>query len=250
VFPTLLDQTRLTMAQLHAFWLNADPLIRELIPVAHNLGPTVEAVRQLSPPLKRLFVNLGPLITASKAGLPATSEFLRGLGCTPQPGIICPPNPATQTLLPALGTLLEQLNPVLNWLSLHQQLTSDFISNGGTPLSATATTVGGNGVMCARLPCGHYLRQFGLTGPESFGLYQNRDPNNRGNSYPPGVYPIRQIAAKEGLPSWDCKNAGGEHGPKGDEPGGSPSCWVAPPLPGAKGPYQIPHLLQAHYSGR
>ena len=251
IFPTFLDQSRLTMAQLQTFALNADPVIKGLIPVAQNLGPTLQAVRALSPDLKRLFVNLGPLITVSRTGLPATAEFLRGLGCAPGNGVSCPPNSATDTLLPALGTFLEQINPVFWWLSQHQQLLSDFISNGAVGLSGFQTTLGGTGVTCpGGVPCGHYLRQFGLTGPEGFGLYQNRDPNNRGDTYPPGVYPIKQIAAKEGLPSWDCKNAGGEHGPKGDQPTGSPSCWVAPPLPGARGAYQIPHLLQAHYPGK
>jgi ABC-type transporter Mla subunit MlaD len=242
VLPTFLDQTRLTMDRLRTFSQAADPLARELIPVARNLGPTLRAVRTLSPNLKHLFVNLRPLIAVSKQGLPAVAEVLRGLGCSPQPGVAC----SQSTLLPALATALEQLNPILNWLSIHQLLMSDFIANGGTGLSATTTALGGSGLTCHGLPCAHYLRQFGVSGNEGFGIYQNRDPNNRGNTYPPAVFPIKEIAAKEGLPAWDCKNAGGEHGPEGDQPFGSPTCWVAPPLSGAK-PYRIPHLLQAHY---
>jgi virulence factor Mce-like protein len=242
ILPTFLDQSRFTMARLRAFSLNTDPLLKELIPVAHNLTPTVQAVRRLAPPLKHVFVNLTALIAVSKQGLPAVAEVLRGLGCTPESGVACSPS----TLLPALATALEQVNPILNWLSIHQQLTSDFISNGGTGLSATTTTLGGSGFTCHGLPCGHYLRQFGVSGNEGLAIYQNRDPNNRGNTYPPGVFPLRDIARREGLPAWDCKNAGGEHGPEGDQPFGTPTCWVAPPLPGAKR-YQIPHILQAHY---
>jgi virulence factor Mce-like protein len=243
ILPTFLDQSRFTMARLQTFALNTNPLNHELIPVAHNLGPTLHALQRLSPPLGHLFVNLNPLITVSKQGLPALAEVLRGAGCSPQPGITC----SQSTLLPALATALDQVNPILNWLSIHQLLTSDFISNGGTGLSATTTALGGSGRTCNGLPCGHYLRQFGISGSETFGIYQNRDANNRGNAYPPAVYPVQQIAEKEGLPAWDCKNAGGEHGPEGDFPFGSPSCWVAPPLPGAKGRYEIPHILQAHY---
>jgi virulence factor Mce-like protein len=255
VFPTFLDQSRLTMARLQSFAFNADqaccvagqtaPLLKELIPVAQNLSPTLQAVKRLSPDLKKLFVNLDPLITVSKKGLPATEEFLKGLGCTPQHDVTCPPNPATQTLLPALGTFLEQLNPIVNWLAVHQQLTSDFISNGGTPLSARTTTFGGTGLTCNGTPCG------------TFGIHQNRDPNNRGNTYPgpifgPAVQPEWfnfDISA-----AWDCKNtqSGGPQGPSGD--GGQPTaqlgCWIAPLLPGAKGRYQIPHILQAHYPNR
>jgi phospholipid/cholesterol/gamma-HCH transport system substrate-binding protein len=265
VFPTFLDQSKLTMAQLQTFAFNADqaccvagqnaPLLKELIPVAQNLGPTLHAVQLLSPPLKKLFVNLNPLITVSQTGLPATAEFLRGLGCIDSvtPGQ-CPANPATQTLLPALGTFLEQLNPILNWLGQHQQLTSDFISNGGTPLSATATTVGGNGLTCDGVPCGHYLRQFGLTGAESFSIAPNRDTNNRGNTYPAPLWGVnKNNFIYDTAGAWDCKNAtgGGTRAPGPDQP--SPNaeqgCWVAPPLPGAK-PGQIPHLLKASYPNK
>ena len=91
-----------------------------MLPVAADLKPTLRSVRVLSPDLRRLFVNLGPLITASKTGLPAIRDVLQG--ATP--------------LLGALGPFLEQLNPILSWLSLHQQLIADFISNGATGIAA------------------------------------------------------------------------------------------------------------------
>jgi virulence factor Mce-like protein len=259
VFPTFLDQSRLTQAQLQSFSFNVDqaccvagqtkPLLKELIAVAQNLAPTLQAVRRLAPNLKHLFINLNPLITVSKRGLPATEEFLKGLGCsTDNPKVFtCPPNAATQTLLPALGGFLEQLNPIINWLAAHQQLTADFISNGGTPLSATTDAMGGSGLTCQGVPCGHYLRQVGMSGNESLGIYQSRDPNNRGNTYPPplvGGFTNNYIY--DAPPAWDCRNTGGQHLPQGDQPLGSPGCWVAPTLPGAK-PGQIPHLMKAHY---
>jgi hypothetical protein len=213
----------------------------------------MHALRQLSPPLKKLFFNLDPLITVSRTGLPATAEFLKGLGCTPQPGLTCPPDPATRTLLPALGSFLEQLNPILNWLAQHQQLIPDFISNGSTPMAATTTTFGGAGMTCGGVPCGHYLRQFGLLGPESLAIYQNRPPNNRGNTYPNplvGAFTNNFIYDVPG--AWDCNNTGGQHLPQGDAPGGVPGCWVAPPLPGAPNtfPRHIPHIIQARYPNK
>ena len=113
-FPDFLTQQRLTMASLKAFSTDADPVIKELIPVAQQLGPTLTALKDLSPSLRQLFVKLGPLITASRTGLPATERTLKGLG----------PN----KLLDSVGPFLEQLNPILYWLSLHQQLISDFIT--------------------------------------------------------------------------------------------------------------------------
>ena len=44
VFPTFLNEQRLTMADLKTFSLNADPVVKELIPVAQQLGPTLTAV--------------------------------------------------------------------------------------------------------------------------------------------------------------------------------------------------------------
>ena len=139
------------MARLQSFSLDADaaccvagqtaPLMKELIPVADDLGPTFRALRQLSPDLHRLFVNLNPLIDAAKTGLPAYRDVLRG----------------AKPLLAALGPFLEQLNPILDWLGLHQQLVSDFISNGGYAIAARTTSYsGGIGLVSTlRSDCSH-----------------------------------------------------------------------------------------------
>jgi phospholipid/cholesterol/gamma-HCH transport system substrate-binding protein len=239
VFPMFLNESQLTFDKLKAFALNTDPLMKELIPVARDLGPTLHSVRVLSPDLERFFRNLGPLITVSKAGLPAYADVLHGLqhqGC------------AQNCLLGALGPFLEQLNPILTWLSLHQQLISDFISNGAGPLAATTATFAGNGV-------GHYLRQFGPTGPETLSFAANRDPGNRGNTYPPPLWLAQILNAGGnfpgdwGLPAWDCNNTGGPHrSSPNPPPNGTQACWVAP-LPGA-GRGQIPHVTAAKYSSR
>jgi hypothetical protein len=235
VFPTFLNETKATMAKLQTFSLNTDPLIRELIPVAQQLKPTLHSVQLLAPPLEHFFTNLGTLITVSKTGLPAVSEFLTG---------------ATPTL-GAVGTFLEQLNPILGWLSLHQQLISDFISQGGTALAATTTTFSGDGV-------GHYLRQFSPIGPETLSFAPNRDSNNRGDTYPPSLWLAQaNNAIKGNFPSWDCKNTGApgdgsqpSNGLPAGTPGATEACWVAPLLPGAAGQNQIPHIMAKQYPGK
>lgn len=241
IFPSFLNQQRLTMAALQSFSTNADPVIRELIPVAQQLGPTLNALRQLSPYLRHLFVKLGPLITASQTGLPATQRVLQGLG----------PN----KLLDSLGPFLEQLNPILWWLSQHQQLISDFITAGGVSLFPRTTTFGTHGT-------GHYLRQFGPTGNETLSLQPTRDPNNRGNTYPsplwlpsgdPGAFTMGN------LPAWDCRNTGapGSGATTGStsqtgQPTAEQPCWVQPRLPGQKKSYtyKITQLRPAKYSSR
>ncbi len=242
VFPTFLNETKQTMARLQSFSSNTDPLIKELQPVAQQLGPTLASVRTLSPYLRSLFTNLGPLITASKTGLPAIRDTLNG----------------TTPLLASLGPFLEQLNPILTWLSLHQQLISDFISNGAGGIAATTTSFSGG--------TGHYLRQFGPVGAETLSLASNRDSDNRGNTYPPPLWLANPAAFAAGgkfpgsfaLPSWDCTNSGaagnGDKAASGTPSQfvqGSQACWTAPPLNGLLGQTnssRFPQVRAATYS--
>ena len=122
-------------------------------------------------------------------------------------------------MLGALGTFLDQLNPILGWLSDHQQLISDFISNGATGIAATTTSFAGGGI-------GHYLRQFSPVGSETLSFATNRDSDNRGNTYPGPVWLNNAMNfAKGNFPSWDCKNtgAGGDGSTAGNgEPSSTP----------------------------
>jgi hypothetical protein len=160
-------------------------------------------------------------------------------------------------LLDQLGPFLEQLNPILVWLEGHQQLTADFITNGGGSFFARTLTFGGHGT-------GHYLRQFGPSGPETLSISPQRDPNNRGNDYPSSLW-LSQIFPGSGggksvndwgLAAWDCKNATGGHDHpsyqqgSSSNPFGEQTCWTQSPQPGAVGPYRVPSINQAHYSGR
>ncbi len=244
VFPTFLNESKSTMTRLQSFARNTDPLIRELVPVSQQLRPTLASLATLSPYLKSFFTNLGPLITASRTGLPATRDFLKG----------------TTPLLGSLGPFLGQLNPVLTWLSLHQQLISDFISNGGGSLAAKTTTFGTQGT-------GHYLRQFGPVGAETLSFAANREPDNRGNVYPPPLWLADPKTFSAGgkypgsfaLAAWDCNNTGapgnGEQPAGATLPGllsqGKQACLVAPSvaaLIGQDNPSRFPHINARTYS--
>jgi virulence factor Mce-like protein len=244
VFPSFLDETKATMARLQSFSQDTDPLVKELEPVATNLRPTLADVRRLAPSLRSFFVSLGPLITASKTGLPAVRDVLNG--ATP--------------LLASLGPFLEQLNPVLTWLSLHQQLIADFISNGAAGLAAKTTSFSGDGT-------GHYLRQFQPVGAETLSFAANRDAANRGNTYPPPLWLADGRTFSAGgkntgsfaLPSWDCNNTGAPgDGSVAASPGApsisqtaTPACWVAPPLASLLGQSgKFPRIGPATYSNK
>jgi phospholipid/cholesterol/gamma-HCH transport system substrate-binding protein len=209
IFPTFLDESKATLARLRTFALDTDPLIKDLRPVAHDLVPTLRATRQLAPDLRRFFVNLGPLIDASKRGLPALRDVLNGL----------------DPLLGQLGPFLEQLNPILQWIEYNQPITSNFMSAGATSVGDT-TTAGSGGV-------GHYLRQFGPTGPDTIALSPTRQSFTRGNSYPYGAnLSIPEMGKFLNIPSHDCNNAGGETMYSTDPVNGHASCFVEPAAPG------------------
>jgi virulence factor Mce-like protein len=239
--PAFEVETRSTLARLQTFAQNTNPLVLQLIPVAEDLGPTLTAVKQVSPDLQHLFVQLDPMVTASETGFPAFSDVLTG----------------AKPLLAAVAPFLGQLNPILSWLSLHQQLISDFISVGAVGVAAKTTLYGGAGLKCGGTPCGHYLRQFSPIGPQTSGLAATRDPNSRGNTYPPSLWLADPLSFTAGgkypgsfaLPSFDCRSTGAPGNGSRPATATDQACWVAPTLPGAK-PGQIPHLLAAHFPSR
>jgi phospholipid/cholesterol/gamma-HCH transport system substrate-binding protein len=207
VFPTFERETRATFDRLDAFQENTLPLILDLQPVAEDLSPTLRSVRQLSPNLSTLFVDLDDLVRVSKRGLPSLARFVDG--ATP--------------LLNSLDPFLANLNPVLSYLEFYKTSATDFLSNPPAGLSGTLTPEPGQ--PSAR----HVLRQIGYITEESLSVYPNRLPTNRGNGY---IRPLDRILASGraasigGFPSFDCDNTGGQRVP-GD--GKSPATGIGPP---------------------
>ncbi len=187
IFPTFLDETKLTLARLRTFAINTEPLIRDLEPVLDDLQPTMASLRRLSPDLENLFDNLGPLISAGDKGLPALSRVLRGLDPT----------------LEATGPFLQQLNPLLRYLEFNQTKVSDFFNIGPVALG------GLRGTLPNSKSNGHVLPQIIMFGAESLPAL-TRSSSNRGNAYlkPNSLRDPNTLV----LPSFDCNNSG-EKGP-------------------------------------
>jgi virulence factor Mce-like protein len=206
IFPTFLDESKATLARLRRFAADTDPLIRDLRPAMRDLAPTVRDVRALAPDLRRSFRDLDPLVRVSRSGLPALRDTLRGVG----------------PMLGALGPFLAELNPILQYLEVHQADVSDFISNGtGAIADTTQSTSGG---------IGHYLRQVGVEGVEAAAVFGTRLPTNRGNSYlgPLDLYPSPKAAEFFMFPNYDCVPTGGKEIRSDQESGGrTPGCYVA-----------------------
>ena len=121
VLPTFERQSQITLERLNQFAHFTNPLINELRPAAQEISPTLIELEQISPDLVHLFRNLGPLVTASKAGLPATDQFLNDL----------------RPLLGQLSPFLRQINPILYGLGQYQKEVNAFFSNTVAATEAT-----------------------------------------------------------------------------------------------------------------
>ena len=250
IFPTFLDESKKTFAKLETFSRNADPVIRDLRPAIHELRPALRATKAFAPDLRNTFVKLNPLITASKKGLPALRDTLN----------------ATTPLLAQIQPFLENLNPILKYLEYYQWQTADFIANGAGAEADTVPTTTPDEM-------GHYLRQWGPTGLETAGFFNNRPSIDRGNAYLPPVWNGTEYATKMIYPEHDCANVAAvpsenqaagtwrqvmpapdiEHSSPYDsnnDPGGKdPSCWVFPPKGYPPGnTRQVPHIEALDYS--
>ena len=141
-FPTFLDESRLTFNRLKDFSLNADPLMRQLVPAAEELSPTLIAFSKLAPESKGFFEGLGPVIKRAPTGFAALRKIFRDE---------FPP------LLRAVDPFLRNLNPILTGLKLYKSEVTSFFANlaatfnGELPLDRSE----------AGEPQPHYLRVIG-----------------------------------------------------------------------------------------
>jgi virulence factor Mce-like protein len=210
IFPTFLEESRLTLKRLEAFSRHAYPLVRDLQPVMRELRPTLVSTRQLAPSLNTYFRGFNRQIDISERSLPALREILD----------------ETLPTFKSLGPFLSEFNPIFEWLEVHQHLVADFLGNGAGGTKDTVPAVGPN-------ETGHYLRQLGPTGAESLGVHPRRLPSNRGNAYLPAIIPGRDSAIEKIFPNWDCLPAnnfapGSQATPVGRAPGppARPACFV------------------------
>jgi phospholipid/cholesterol/gamma-HCH transport system substrate-binding protein len=205
VFPTFLDESRLTLARLETFSINAHPLINDLKPVADQLGPTFSDLGALSPDLQTFFNRLPPVIRDSNVDLPAAAAFLRG----------------ARPVLAALHVFLPELNPILSYWNFDQDRIAHFLATGGSAFhyKVAPTT---NGVP------GYALAQFGVTNNESIQNRMQRPSNERANAYlAPNAY---NRAVNLGIvESFDCKPSGGKvRDPSDNGLQAIPPCFVQP----------------------
>jgi phospholipid/cholesterol/gamma-HCH transport system substrate-binding protein len=182
--PTFEKESSTTLTRLSKFSQNANPVVTDLRPAARELSPTLVQMSKLAPDLKALFRDLNPLIDASKAGLPATREFLDEL----------------HPLLAEFDGPLKQLNPVLDGAALYKNEIAAFFANSSAATQATTPVAGSSEPV-------HYLRTSNPQNPEMLAVYSKRLSSNRTNPYP---FPGDSLNLKSGLPSFETRNCTGQ----------------------------------------
>ncbi len=179
-FPTFLDESRVTFSRLKDFSLNADPLMRQLVPAAEELSPTLIALSKLAPESKGFFEGLGPVIRRAPTGFSALRKIFRDE---------FPP------LLRAVDPFLRNLNPILVGLKFYKADLSAFFANVAAALSGELPGEGEG-------PQPHYLRVVGPLNPEVVATYPRRLAINRNSPYSP---PKWAEGLTSGLPSFDTR---------------------------------------------
>jgi phospholipid/cholesterol/gamma-HCH transport system substrate-binding protein len=184
-FPTFQDESKLTLNRLKGFAINADPVMKQLVPVAEQLSPTLTAFSKLAPQAKGFFEGLEPVIDRAPTGFPAARKLFRDQ---------FPP------LLRAVDPFLRNLNPVITGLGLYKhELTATMgniaaISNAVLPTEYVSGESAGEKI--------HYLRAIGPFSPNSLSTYPSLTTTNRINAYP---QPLGAKSLATGLPSFDTR---------------------------------------------
>jgi phospholipid/cholesterol/gamma-HCH transport system substrate-binding protein len=180
-FPTFQDESRLTLDRLAEFAVNADPLMRQLVPAAEQLSPTLVAFANLAPEAKGFFEGLSTVIERAPTGFPALRKLFRDE---------FPP------LLRAVDPFLRNLNPLLTGLNLYRRELAALFGN------FAATFSGELPVENAAKEKLNYLRTMGPILPETLATYENRLVTNRNSAYSPPGWAEDLFS---GLPSFDTR---------------------------------------------
>jgi virulence factor Mce-like protein len=165
-FPTFEDESRLTVSRLKRFSLEADPLMRQLVPAAEQLSPTLISLSKLAPESKAFFEGLGPVIERAPTGFAAFRKIFADE---------FPP------LLRAVDPFIRNLNPILVGLKLYKVDLTAFFAN----LAATfnGKLISPTGKEEGEAP--RYLRVIGPMNPETLSTYPSRLAINRNSAYSP-----------------------------------------------------------------
>jgi phospholipid/cholesterol/gamma-HCH transport system substrate-binding protein len=183
-FPTFEDESRLTLDRLKTFSVDADPVMKQLVPVAEQLSPTLIALSKFAPQAKGFFEGLKPVIARAPSGFPALRKLFRDQ---------FPP------LLRAVDPFLRNVNPILTGLDLYKHELTATMGNIAAISNAQLPVENAQGENA------HYLRAMGPFSPESLATFPSHTTLSRTNAYP---QPLAAKSLASGLPSFDTRGCG------------------------------------------
>lgn len=156
-------------------------------------------------------------------------------------------------VLDALDPFLANLNPVIRYLAFYRTEITGYLTGPPAALGDTLALQTNRPNLPAPM---HALRQLSYTGiPESFSVWANRLPQNRGNGYPqPNALTGFQASVHGIFPNFDCKNTDFASNGTGGDPDEDPvnnippdpsfaNCFVAPDFPNDFGGGRAPNLF-------
>jgi hypothetical protein len=155
--------------------------VRQLIPAAEQLSPTLIAFSRLAPQAKGFFEGLETVIERAPIGFPAARKLFRDE---------FPP------LLRALDPFLRNLNPFLTGLGLYKHEVTAVLGNVAATTNATLPEVNAKGEH------NHFLRAMGPLNPEALATFNRRITTNRNSAYSQPLW-AKDLAS--GLPGFDTR---------------------------------------------
>jgi phospholipid/cholesterol/gamma-HCH transport system substrate-binding protein len=182
-FPTFEDESRLTVDRLQGFAVNADPLSKQLVPVAEQLSPTFIKLAELAPEAQKLFEALPAVEREAPTGFPALRKLFRD---------DFPP------LLRAADPFVRNLNPIVTGLGLYKKEVTAFFAN----LSVVTNSALPETNIKTGQPI-HFLRTIAPINAESIASYPSRLAINRNSAYSPPGWASEIL---KGLPSFNTAN--------------------------------------------
>jgi phospholipid/cholesterol/gamma-HCH transport system substrate-binding protein len=178
--PTFEKEGSDAMEHFAAFGRDVNPIITKLRPFARSLGPTAKQIDGLAPDFDALLRAVGPLVDASKTGLPAGRRFLAHL----------------QPTLGAFPPVLTNLNPLLGYIAAHRDDFMAFIVNVTAATEASSVPSGLDHAV-------HYLRAMTPLGPGALATYNHRQSWSRANPYA-----LSELSSKTGFKVYDSRGCG------------------------------------------
>jgi hypothetical protein len=158
--------------------------MKQLVPVAEQLSPTLIALSKFAPEAKGLFEGLEPVIARAPKGFPALRKLFRDE---------FPP------LLRAVDPFLRNVNPLLTGLDLYKHELTATMANVAAAANAKLTTENKAGEH------GHFIRAMGPFSPESLATFPGPTTASRTNAY---AQPLAAKSLASGLPSFNTTGCG------------------------------------------